>query len=444
MEEPLNNDDSTEFMTVDTNNKDNPSSASNDLENEDITDVKKPKDSTFFNTLMNLLNSLLGAGILSVPSSFGSAGIIPSLIIIVAICYLSYVASIIDVRLTQKIECSGFDELVLKVMGKWGSVTYSIIVIIFLFASMIAYLIIGGDMIISWFSFAGIDVSAFRYRIWIILVYSLIIPVVLMIPKNFFLIGIFSAASVFFIIFYIIATIIKSIQYFPKHGISKTMVIAKFDKSIFSAIGVYALTFALPTVVIALLHPYSPEYRDRRNVVMACFIITGSLTIFPSILLYLIFGDEADGNILNSFPSNDILFTIVRVGFFLIVSFSFPVLGKSVMCNWSQLIFNTNHANDLPTWKYVLIFFITVFIPILIAMFLPQCKPAIAVGGALGGCLACYTFPALLWILSSDKKWTDKSNVVYVIFAVFGVALASISTYQSVVDAIDAFKNISF
>lgn len=444
MDEPLNNDDSAEFITVDSNSSDNPSNTSNNIENEDITDVKKPKDSTFFNTLMNLLNSLLGAGILSVPSSFGSAGIVPSLIIIIIICYLSYIASIIDVRLTQKIECSGFDELVLKVMGKWGSITYSIIVIIFLFASMIAYLIIGGDMIISWFSFAGLNVSSFKYRIWIILVYSLVIPVVLMIPKNFFLIGIFSAASVFFIIFYIIATIIKSIQYFPKYGISKTMVVAKFDKSIFSAIGVYALTFALPTVVIALLHPYSPEYRDRRNVVMACFIITGSLTIFPSILLYLIFGDEADGNILNSFPSNDILFTIVRIGFFLIVSFSFPVLGKSVMCNWSQLIFHTNHANDLESWKYVLVFFVTTLIPILVAMFLPQCKPAIAVGGALGGCLACYTFPALLWILSSGKKWTDKSNIGYLIFAIFGIVLASISTYQSVVDAINAFKGISF
>ena len=420
MEEPLNKDDSCELESNNLDNLDNSLNSSNEVENEDFTDIKPSKDSTFFNTLMNLLNSLLGAGILSVPSSFGSAGIVPSLFIIVVICYLSYIASIIDVRLTQKIECSGFDELILKVMGKWGSITYSIIVIIFLFASMIAYLIIGGDMIISWFSFAGIDVSTFKYRIWIILVSSLVIPVVLMIPKNFFLIGIFSAASVFFIIFYIIATIIKSIQFFPKHGISKTMVVAKFDKSIFSAIGVYALTFALPTVVITLLHPYSLEYAKRRNVVMACFIITGSMTIFPSILLYLIFGDEADGNVLNSFPSNDILFTIVRVGFFLIVSFSFPVLGKSVMCNWSQLIFHTNHANDLESWKYVLIFFITTLIPILIAMFLPQCKPAIAVGGALGGCLACYTYPALLWILSSDKKWTDKSNIGYVIFAAFG------------------------
>ena len=422
----------------------------NDLESnssssfEDFVDVKKSRDSTFFNTLMNLLNSLLGAGILSVPSSFGSAGIIPSLIIIIAICYLSYFASIIDVRLTQKIECSGFDELVLKVMGKWGSITYSIIVIIFLFASMIAYLVIGGDMIISWFSFAGKEFSSFKYRIWIVLIYAIIIPVVLMIPKNFFLIGIFSTASVFFIFFYIIATVIKSIQYLPKYGISNTMVIAKFDLSIFSSIGVYALTFALPTVVIALLHPYTPEYKARRNVVMACFLITGSLTIFPSILLYLIFGENADGNILNSFPSNDVLFTIVRVGFFLIVSFSFPVLGKSVMCNWSQLIFHKNHPYELSKWRYVSVFAVTTLIPIIIAMFLPQCKPAIAVGGALGGCLACYTFPALLWILASGKKWNDKSNIGYAIFAVFGLALAIISTYQSIVDAIEAFKGISF
>lgn len=419
------------------------SSGSNqDDKGQDMTDVKPARDSTFFNTLMNLINSLIGAGILSVPNSFASAGIIPSIIIITAISYLCYLSSLIDIRLVQKIECTGFDELIDKVIGKWGSVIYSIVVIIFLFASMIAYLIIGCDTIVSWFSFAGINCSQFKYRVLIILIYSIFIPVALMIPKNFFLIGIFSTASIFCVILYSIATIIKAAQFFSKHSVSKTMELAKLDVSIFSAIGVYALTFSLPTVVITLLNPFSPDYKKRRNVVMTCFIITSVLTIFPSILQYLMFGAETEGNILNSYPSDDILFTVVRAGFFLIVSFSFPVCGKSAMYNWSNLIFSKNNINELKRWEYVVIFLITTVVPILLAMLLPQCKPIIAVGGAFGGCLACYAFPSILWVKASEKKWTDKSNIGYVAYAVFGVAIAVASTYQSIMDAISSLKGV--
>ncbi|KAK8857348.1 hypothetical protein M9Y10_015752 [Tritrichomonas musculus] len=433
---------SEEDTSSSNNNNNSNVSCSIESESPEIVQVKPSRDSTFFNTLMNLLNCLLGAGILSVPSSFASAGLIPSLFILLAVAYLCYISSLIDIRLVLKIECAGFDELIDKIMGKWGSITYSIIVIIFLFASMIAYLIIGCDTIISWFSFAGINLSDLKYRIIIILIYSLVIPVSLMIPKDFFLIGIFSAASVFCVIFYIIAVIVKSVQYFPTHSISNTMVLAKFDISLFSSVGVYALTFALPTVVITILHPYSPEYKKRRNVVMSCFLITCFMTIFPSIFLYFMFGADANGNILNSFHANDVLFTIVRVGFFLVVSFSFPVCGKSVMWNWSQLIFHKNHVNELKKWEYMTVFFITVVIPILLAMFLPQCKPIIAVGGAFGGCLACYTYPSILWIMASEKPWNHRSNIGYIIYAVFGVGLAIISTYQSVMDAIQSIKDM--
>lgn len=436
-------DDSMQYknLLIDENGKNYIKYTNQEMTNSNLTNAKPAKDSTFFNTLMNLLNGLLGAGILSIPSSFASAGIIPSLIIIIIISCMCYFSSLINIKLFQKNTCTDFDELVLKIMGKWGSNIYTIIVIIFLSASMIAYLIIGCDNIISWLTFAGINCSNFIYRAILVLIYSLILPIPLMIPKDFFLIGIFSTASIFFIIFYIISTIIKSIIFFKNNSISKTMVIAKFDFSIFSAIGVYSLTFALPVVVVTILHPYSREYKKRRNVVMTCFIITSFMTIFPSIIMYLMFGSESEGNILNSFPSNDILFTIVRIGFFLVVTFSFPVCGKVAMWNWSQLIFKRNLVNELKSIEYWTVLLISTIIPVGFAMLLPQCKPVISIGGSLGGCLAIYTYPSILWIIDSGKKWKDRSNLGYVIYAIIGLILSGISTYQSIVEAIASFKS---
>lgn len=410
---------------------------------EGIDKNKEPtpvKELPFFNTLMNLLNCLLGAGILSVPSSFNSAGIAVSIVFILFIAVLSYFASMINVKLNAKYGCQGFDELVEKIMGKSGSITYSIIVLFFNFASMLAYLIIGGDTITSWLAFAGIDITPFKYRLTMILIYSLIIPIPLMIPKNLFFLSIFSTAAIFMVIFYIIVVIVKAVQLLPVHGISPTVVIGKIDMSIFSAIGVYALTFALPCVVIPTLKPFTQNYKKRRNVVLTAFSICAFLTIFPSILIYLIFGTHADGNILNSFPSDDILFTIVRAGFFIIVSTSFPVLGKASMANWSQLIFKQNHPNDLPNSKYFLVLFLSAIFPLVIAMFLPQCKPAVSVGGALGGCLVSFMFPAILFIISDGGGLKKPMNALCLAFAIFGGAMAIVSTYQSILEAIDAFE----
>lgn len=406
---------------------------------EDKMDRVQVKNTTYFETLMNALNSVLGAGILSVPNSFISVGIVPSIILISIIALLSYAATIINVKLNMKYETNGFDEIVQKLMGKVGGISYSIITIIFLWAGLVAFTIIAGDTVISWFAFGGIDISQFKYRCIMILIYSIIIPIALTIPKNFKIIGIFSTFSIGFIFFYVIASIVKSCEIMPKHGISPTCKIAQFDFQIFSALSVYSLSFSMPCVIIPILQPYSKTYKKRKSLVIASFIISAFLTITPSILLYLIFGDKSDGNILNSFQSNDILFTIVRGCFFLIVSFSFPIIAKSCMCNWSHLIFKNNDPNSLSNLKYWSVFSLTVGIPVLLAMFLPQCKPAITIGGALGGCLGCYTYPSILNILASDRKCT-LSNVFCGLFAFFGVVIAAISTYTSVIDAINAFK----
>ncbi|OHS98466.1 Transmembrane amino acid transporter protein [Tritrichomonas foetus] len=403
---------------------------------------EKPQTASSAVTLTNLVKAVIGAGILSVPNSFSSIGLIPSLVLIVCIAILSYIASIMDVKLHQKVESTGLDDLIGKLMGRWGSITYSIVVIIFLEAAMIAYLIINGDNLKSWFAFGGIDISPFKYRILTILIYS-IIPIALMIPKNFKFIGIFSSFSLALMVFYICATIYKLVDAVQnKGGISKSLVYAKIDTEIFSAIGVFAMAFALPTVVIPLLQHYTEEYKKRRNIVAGSMFCCALITILPSALLYLVFGSESDGNILNSFPNNDIIFTIVRAGFFFSVTISFPVIGKSVMCNWSQLVFGINQANDLKGWRFWLIFWVTAGTPLIIAMFLPQVKPAISIGGALGGCLACYTFPSICWIIASEKKISDPVNILCVIFAIVGIIFAVIATYQSIVDAIDAFKSL--
>jgi hypothetical protein len=130
----------------------------------------------------------------------------------------------------------------------------------------------------------------------------------------------------------------------------------------------------------------------------------------------------------------------VRVGFFLCLTFSYPAAYPFVICSWSVLLFKKNNAIDLKGWRRAVALLVTNIIPLIVAMFLPDMKPALEIGGALGGCIASFTYPAVLWVMHSDKPKKHWTNVLTIAFAIWGVATAALSTYYAVLDAIAAFK----
>ena len=72
------------------------------LEPVPVLDTTKTKHVSQFGTIMNLINSLMGAGILSVSNSFTFSGFYPSFIILTLIATLSYAASCITVYLQKQ------------------------------------------------------------------------------------------------------------------------------------------------------------------------------------------------------------------------------------------------------------------------------------------------------------------------------------------------------
>ena len=69
------------------------SSGSDNEDEAEPSELDEKKQVGFMGTVMNLLNSLLGAGILSVPNCFCDTGTGASTIIIVVIAFLSYLAT---------------------------------------------------------------------------------------------------------------------------------------------------------------------------------------------------------------------------------------------------------------------------------------------------------------------------------------------------------------
>jgi amino acid permease len=411
-------------------------------------DINNPNRVRRFATIMNLLNSLLGAGILSVPSSFTNVGLVPSIILLAFIAVLSYYATSMFMRLQLETFTAGLDELTLKVAGKVGQVILSILTLIFLESALMSYLILGGNMITSWLKLAKIE--AFNIEdLWpraiMILIYSIVLPIALSIPRSLKVLSYFSTATVFFIAFFVLAMVIKACDDWD--GLSnkypdKKVSYGKFDISVFSALSIYGLTFALPIVALPIVNHYHHSIHRRNIVALVSTILCFVLVVIPSIICYLMFGDKTKGDVLQNFDDDDYLILVVRIGFFLVVSFSYPCVVQPVAGSWAQVIYSDNDASKLPTGKRTVVQLVTHIIPLIIAMFLPQAKPVLAVGGAIGGCVVDFVYPPLLWYLHFKPAVKTWEFWLILLLGVFGLVTGIISTYQAILDVIKAFKDV--
>lgn len=390
-------------------------------------------------TIMNMLNSLLGAGILSVPKSLKYTGIVPSIIILVIVAILSHIGTFLTIKLQYRTGAEGLDDLALKITKKPGQVILSILTMIFCYSAMVGYLIIGGKILKTWLELASSKIN--WTNMWIralyVFIYAIIIPIPLILPRSIAFLSPFSFATVICICFFFVAMIIKGALNLPSGA---ETVIATGGMGIFSAISIYALAFALPIVVLPIVQPYNPDIHKRGVVSAWTCILCFILVAVPAVLGYLMFGDKTEDSILDNFANDDVLMIIVRIGFFLVVSFSYPCLGQSCLSSWSMVFYHVNQHSELPSKKRAVVLACTNVIPVVLACFLPDASPVLGVGGALGGCIVDFFYPALMWVLISKRPWTYWQNILTILFAAVGIIFGVICTYQSIVDAINSFK----
>jgi amino acid permease len=164
------------------------------------------------------------------------------------------------------------------------------------------------------------------------------------------------------------------------------------------------------------------------------------LVLISGITGYIIFGEDADANILNSFPDGDALIVAVRGGFFIVVTCAYPIVLQTIEAAWAEIIFNDDYPAGLPTKKRMVVLAVSNALPLVIAMFVPTAKPVLEVGGGFGGCLVDFCFPGILWVKQSGSPWTHWRNILAIGLVIFGIACGVVSTYLAIIGAINKIK----
>ena len=404
----------------------------------------KPKEyASCFVTMMNLLNTLIGAEILGIANSITLSGLVLSVALMVCTSLLSYAATIIVIRLQNRTKSESINEMASKLLGRWGGNTLSILTLCFTYSAQVAYLVIGAETIESWLKLAGYpDWTIGWRRSIVVFFYAISLPIALTIPKKMTFLNTASTTAIGFLFVFVIVMIYKTFLYIPLHGINPTCESYIFSFHIFNALAIYAMIFALPAIILPLLNPYDPSLNRRYFLIGGSFLTSFTLILIPSVCGYLMFGSSTEQIIFGSFDTKDFIIQIVRATFFFVVNASFPVVGIAVTTDISSLLFKVHDPSKLDWGRRIKALFIADLPPLLIAMVLPKVRPALEIGGAFGGCLTNFFFPPLLWVKQSNYGWFHWTNILLMIFTLFGLLSAAIATYQAVLDAIHILKTL--
>ncbi|OHS95206.1 Transmembrane amino acid transporter protein [Tritrichomonas foetus] len=400
------------------------------------------KQASYFVTLMNILNTLIGAEILGIPNSMTFCGLVPLLILLTMTAILSYIATILITRLQNRFAATSINDLTDKLLGRWGGIILSILTLAFAYSCLIAYIVTASDTIESWMKLAKIPEWTKGWkRAIVVCIYSLLIPVLLTTPRDLSYLNAASTFAIFSVVVYMVVMIVKAIQFFPHHPIDASVETSDMNIHFFHAFALHSLMFALPGIVLPILIPYHPSLNKRYHVIGSAFVVCYILTIIPGVIGYLMFGATTNQIIFSSFPDNDWMIQVARVGFFVVLNASYPVISMTVLTELSNLLYKVGDPADATLKQRIVILTINNIPPVLIGMVLPKVRPALAIGGAFGGCLTNFTIPPLLWVKQSNCGWFHWTNILCYLFITFGVISAGIATYEAVEDAINTFKN---
>jgi amino acid permease len=394
-----------------------------------------------FATLMNLVNSTIGPGIVGIPATFKKSGIGPTVILLLFSCGLCYTCGNILISLQADLRVTGNEALAFALYGRLGKTIVSVISVLFSFTCTVACLIIATSKIVDWLSLSSLPVQGMWGWAVICLIYSVALPCVLTVPRRIAFLSRLGPISSLALVFYDIGISVKSVMAISHdQGIAPSVIGYDFDPGLMSAFAVHALCFALPLVMGPAIAVYNPNIRKRKVILGASYICSWILVSVPALLAYLMKGSDVQSDVLSSFEKDDTLVILLQAGVLVKVTCSYPILCASMMGSLGELFWGQPLAELLTGAQRMILVPCVNIANVVVAMFLKDIQSVLGVGGALGGCLLVFGFPSLCRLKIRKTPLTTLKTIGHLCLIVFGAASALVCTYFTVDSAILSFR----
>ncbi|XP_041810057.1 probable sodium-coupled neutral amino acid transporter 6 [Chelmon rostratus] len=409
----------------------------------------RARGASFASSVFNLMNAIMGSGILGLAYAMASTGIVGFCILLVVVSSLAAYSIHLLLTLCDRTGINSYEDLGERALQKPGKVLVGIAILIQNIGAMSSYLfILKSELPAAISSFLSPDSTGNAWyedgRLLLILVTLCVVLPLSMLPKIGFL-GYTSSIAFFFMLYFAVVVVVKkwSIPCPLPHNMTtlsgsfqisnssesectpKLFVIS--SKSAF-AIPTMAFSFLCHTAILPIYCELDrPTKKRMQNVTNVSIGLSFLLYLISAVFGYLTFYAHVNSELLlgyDTYLPRDIMVMVVRLAILLSVLLTVPLIHFPARKAVILLL-----CGGRPfSWLIHIIATVTILgVVLLMAIFVPDIRNVFGVVGSTTSSCLLFVFPGIFYLKISSQPLRSFDSVGALFLVVFGVIMGLIS-----------------
>ncbi|XP_074677027.1 solute carrier family 38 member 6 isoform X2 [Strix aluco] len=395
------------------------------------------RGSSFGFSVFNLMNAIMGSGILGLSYAMANTGIMGFSILLLIVASLAAYSVFLLLSMCIQTAVTSYEDLGLFAFGSTGKVLVATTIIIQNIGAMSSYLlIVKSELPGAVAGFLSGDESGSWYldgRLLLLITSVCIVFPLALLPKIGFL-GYTSSLSFFFMVYFALVIMIK------KWSIPCPLPLSSAIETLQSAYAIptMAFSFLCHTSVLPIYCELRSPSKSRMQNVTVTGIGLSFLIYFMSALFgYLTFYDKVDSELLQGYsrylPHDTVIMT-VKVAILFAVLLTVPLIHFPARKAVLMVFFS-----HLPvSWIcHILVTLTLNTIVVLFAMYVPDIKNVFGVVGSTTSTCLLFVYPGLFYLKLSREDFLSPQKLGACALVIFGICVGLLSLVLIIFNWID-------
>ncbi|XP_041828519.1 probable sodium-coupled neutral amino acid transporter 6 [Melanotaenia boesemani] len=415
---------------------------------------------SFTSSVFNLMNAIMGSGILGLAYAMSNTGIVGFCILLILVSSLAAYSIHFLLRLCDQTGINSYEDLGGKAMKKTGKIMVGIAIVIQNIGAMSSYLfILKSELPAAIHSFLRPEDTGNAWyedgRLLLILVAVCVILPLSMLPKIGFL-GYTSSLAFLFMLYFAVVIVVKKWSIpcplpYNVTTLSDTFKVSNFSDSectpklfIISVKSAYAIptmafSFLCHTTVLPIYCELERPTKARMQNISNISIGLSFLLYFISALFgYLTFYSHVDSELLlgyDAYLPQDIMVMTVRLAILISVLLTVPLIHFPARKSVILLLYG---GRDF-SWLIHIVSTLTILsVVLMLAIFVPDLSNVFGVVGSTTSSCLLFVFPGVFYLKISNQPLRSLDSVGAILLVVFGLIMGVISLSVIVVTWVES------
>ncbi|KAK5857416.1 hypothetical protein PBY51_010664 [Eleginops maclovinus] len=409
----------------------------------------RAKGSSFASSVFNLMNAIMGSGILGLSYAMAHTGIVGFSLLLVLVSSLAAYSIHLLLKLCDQTGINSYEGLGEKALQKPGKILVGISIVIQNIGGMSSYLfILKSELPAAIGSFLSPDRTVHDWyedgRLLLIIVTLCVVVPLAMFPKIGFL-GYTSSIAFFFMLYFVVVVVVKkwSIPCPLPHNMTILSDAFKISNSSDSectpklfiissksgfAIPTMAFSFLCHTTVLPIYCELDrPSKAKMQNISNVSISLSFTIYIISALFGYLTFYTHVDSELLlsyDTFMPRDIMVMVVRLAILLSVLLTVPLIHFPARKAVVFMLF----GNRPFSWLIHVTATLTILsVVLLLALFVPDIRNVFGVVGSTTSTCLLFVYPGIFYLKINPGPLRSFDSIGAVLLVVSGFIMGIIS-----------------